>query len=1012
MKALPTIWSVLDFVDLIPSRLRRNQAPAGVNPHSSLSRASAKAQADYEEVSGFMVAKDYLETRNLVDVAPEDEPTLCAMGAVKVKNGWRVPDDIPDVKLPEFQRWMPLIPQDLREHEPKLLRTKHGRSIEGYLLPEDMADGNDSLATPLVYAAFPILSALAYFLMSVNGWLGLLVVPLLAPFFVGLAQSENASESMKALFLHFIAPLALASVLNSVSGASVNTGVMAGLLSSLFPPEMNMGQMIGQLVWGAGVITIIIVFPMIILGGNPTSSSNVIGGFSQKFKHAALWGAMWLVCFGIALLLPDGLGSAAFFVMACFSVLDYTEKNHLARAEELKMMGDLYGLGSDPKNQMATAERIRVEQIASAIADKTPTVVYAFAQGHLAIQRVAFAPDAGIPMVLSLRDMTMHVFGFGATGTGKTASMVRPTLLQLRAMGGVGALVRDGKQVLAAEMRQIIDIMVEPGVRIAVFQGLDAKQRTNALGKFIKVDESANKNPLWENGALLLLDHANTIQDALVEHEKGFREAAIKQARGLESNLDYLMLEMAKMDKQGRDLTQAKDQFDAVKAKRDDWALFRDRDRQYLTNVETLYRVITAINDTEVQNGITVPGKVFREMAKFLGYRADKMRVVGAPDTIHPELNAISNLDNSLNEIFGSWCKLDPGQRSSFAMNVFTNCIVPLMRGKDFRDAEGTPWSMLETGEDLGQALYGKWVGLNVNVNEHGQAADLIQALVVQRIYPDVLKRGKFGNKWQEMLPGQMPLIDCCDECQLVVGTEEANMAPIGRSLGIKLAFFTQGIESLAARFGDKNETAKFINTFQSIMALDCSPETKHYLAERFGEVMKLQSKSNEVGLNFRSVIKKWLASPLNDLHHPNRAVMSKIKQLGGGKISNARPSRDGTGGPGWDGHRTARSHGMTMMWGIQSEAPETFVDSPLFELNHFAMLKSKGTALVYLQRAGVPRVDVATLNYVSDETLDKMLADPEVVGELIKEAGRDGIPIEEMMNYYVPPSTVQLEYR
>lgn len=1018
MKALPTIWFVLDFVDLIPSRLRRSAKREGVNPHSSLSRTKAKAQEDYAEVAGSWVAKDYLETRNLVEVSKEEEAELARMGAEKVRGGWKVPKSIPDDKLHLFSRWMPQIPIDLREHEPKMLRTKRGRSIESYLKLDDMAKGDDSLATPLAYAAFPVLGALTYLLLSFGWFIPAIVsTVLIVPFLVALKQSESAGESIKCLFAYYLAPLAIASAFTSGTGA-VAAGSL-GLLQKIPVLGFAFGQLAETIKIGSDEIMTVIATPFVLLipftivivigqlmftfGENPTGT--ILGGFAEKLKHACKWAVVWSGLTAISMLLPPGLAAAPFFVGACFSITNYSEKNFLARGSDLKVQGEIFNLGSDPTNIINVAEKIRQEQIISASADKSPLIILATAQGHLAVEKVSYAPDRGVTMALSRRDLTMHVFGFGNTGKGKSTSIVRGTLIQIKAHGGMGGFIRDGKQTLAAEMRQIIDIMVEPGIRLALLEGLTAKQVVIALNTFILLGKG--KDPLWENGAALLVEHAATIHEALVAHEKVFRQAAIRRTRALESQLDYLVLEMARMEKQGHDMVQARAAFNEVKVKHDQWAKRRDGDRKYLWNIDTLYRVINAINETELRGGVDVPGKTMREMADFLGYNAQERRMLDAPDTIHPDIGANTDLENSLGYVFGAWCALDKGQRSSFAMNVFMNCIIPLMRGKDFRDADGTPWSMLETGVDLGQALYGKWVGMNVNANDHGRSADLIQSLVRQRIYSGVLKRAKYGNKWMQALPGQLPLIDCCDECQLVVGKEEANMAPIGRSLGITLAFFTQGIENIAARFDDKNETAKFVNTFQSVIALDCSPETKHYLAERFGEVMKIKTPNHAIGLNYTGTLKKWHASPLHDLKHPFRAVMRKIELLGGGKLSSELVM--GLDDMRFEGHRTTRRDQAVLGMKARSRGVAEFKPAPLFELNHFEMLKAKGTALVYLQRGGVPRVDVATLNYVSDENLDKMAADPVVVSELIKEGISNGLLIEEVMSFYEPPQPQQV---
>lgn len=1002
IKVMPTVWSVIDLVELFTAKAFRKQARGG-----ALEAVKAEAAVEYDEVAGSFVAVETLRTRTLVNVKPNDAGALEALGAVceKLDDGteiWTVPNSIPEGELDRFWNWLPVIPADLRENEPKMVRTKHGRAIESRVLPEDWAKGNDSLASPLLYGAFAALGAVSHFLFAVHTLLGLASMLLVIPFVVALKQSENAKEAIWTLAACYLAPLALAQSLGMMSGVAAAGSQIMGLIPLIGPllAGASQGALLGKVAMAVGLIiplTIVGVIARMLFSDPQDQHGTVIGGMFEQFKHSLQWAIIGAVLTSIALALPDGFGGAAFFIMAAFAPLNYTEKNNIARGMELQVQGDAFGLGTDPSNIMSSFEKIRTQQVLAANADDTPLILLGFSQGQLAIQRYPFAVDAGVPMKLSLRDLTMHFLGFGATGKGKTVNMARSILLQYRATGFGGAFVRDGKQTLAAEMRAIIDIMIEPGVQLAFFEGLDAKGVSLALNSFSNAAKA--KDPIWENGASAVIDHATTIHEALCKHEPKMREVAIAKTRALESQLDYLNAEIVRMEKEGRDTTEAQKAFGATKENKDRWARLRDGERKYLWNGHTLLAVLNAMNKVEVVNGMPAMGAEMRAMADFLGYKAQPARVQSGSETIHEDLGGNTLLDQTLDYVFHAWIALDPGQRSSFMMNAMDR-IMPLFRGKDLKTADGTPWYMLETGVDVSQALYGKFVGMNIPENEHGRAADMIQALMRQRIYSGIKKRAKHGNKWQEKMPGQMPMMDMCDECQLVVGKEEADLAPVARSLGMMMVFFTQGFESLGARFDDVNETAKFANTFQSIVALDCSPETKGYLIERFGKVAKIVTPMGGQGLNYERGLHDWHTSTLNDPRHPNRAVMRKIERAGGGKmvaVSNARAGMKG--GPVWEGHQTTRRADATTGRPIQIAGGLQMKLAPLFDNSHYELLKGRGVGVAYLQRAGVPRADVIQMNYVSDKTLDLVSQEPDAVCGLIRLAEEHNLPIEKAMN-------------
>jgi hypothetical protein len=128
------------------------------------------------------------------------------LGAVQDEIGaWVVPDSIPDSELDTFQPWWPKVPADLRDSTPRMLMTKNGRRIEGYVLGSDQGKGGDSTATSLIYVALPILGALTLLVSKL--WAPLAILPALMtiPYLIAIAQGEKVKEAVKAGLLLYAA---------------------------------------------------------------------------------------------------------------------------------------------------------------------------------------------------------------------------------------------------------------------------------------------------------------------------------------------------------------------------------------------------------------------------------------------------------------------------------------------------------------------------------------------------------------------------------------------------------------------------------------------------------------------------------------------------------------------------------------------------------------------------------------------------------------------------------------
>ena len=98
-------------------------------------------------------------------------------------------------------------------------------------------------------------------------------------------------------------------------------------------------------------------------------------------------------------------------------------------------------------------ESARQLQINNASQDKSPFFKLGQTTGQLHDRRDPFSPsEAKLPMGLSLKDLSVHLFVWGATGKGKTSGVLRPLVHQWIQNHAGGALIMDGKGALPEEL--------------------------------------------------------------------------------------------------------------------------------------------------------------------------------------------------------------------------------------------------------------------------------------------------------------------------------------------------------------------------------------------------------------------------------------------------------------------------------------------------------------------------------------------------------------------------------
>lgn len=889
--------------------------------------------------------------RLLANVSEDDVAEVQALGAVRNEEGeWVVPDGL---DMGNFEDWWHDVPADLRDKTPRYMTTRHGRAIEGYVLPEDRAKGEDSEATILMYGALPVISALAFVLggkESMWGWSALL---LLVPFLITIAQGEGVWDAAKAVGITVLAPLMMASgeTLGRAVGTTGGAGAMALQTGGVFGPVL---------------IGMIMAFLAALAFSLFDDRSSVFGGAMAKFKEILKWGVVLGVAWGLSVsLLPGFLQPAFYFAVACLYPMYYIQGNRVARATKLKAHEQLVNIATSGALSYAHIET-RQKQAARAVEDTSPLFEIGTALGWQTRKQYAFAPDKGSKMVLSLLDLSMHTFIYGFTGQGKTEGALRPLFKQWVDQECGGTLVLDGKGDLGNDLAGYIDIMIELGMSFAPLYGLSAQDVSMAL-KALGGNNPDEKSRIWVDGANDLIDHITTVHEALKDHEKHYGSYARKAGRLLELEIDRLMLERVRLAKLGEDTTQAEANLAVAEKNHRSWVAKANQEREWLWNIETLQRMVDLVEQVREANGLTLPSEELLQAADMLGYAAQAERAAHHPATIHPEIGRGLQLDDSLNFLLKTWPKIHADARSSFLMNVRQR-LVPFTRGPKLVNEDGIHWKKLEVGVDLGQVLWGARAALNIPSIIHGRAGEVVSAFAKQRIYSGIGKRA--GRDWKA--EGEVPVLLMIDEAQLVVGDDERNFLPIARSLGMPAVMASQGYESIEAKFGSEVQAKMFLNTFRNQVCQNASPQTVKYMMERLGTAPMVTFKQHTVGLDMDAAVRKLAWGVGNDVHHPDRAIFKRMERGGAFRLAVFKRGFQNAGS-GWNSRTVHRIDDDYVNDLIEVPQGGTREVQPVFKEEEYSMLlATQGHAIVSLHRAGAPRVDLVELNRVGAKELRK----------------------------------------
>ncbi|HEL3259609.1 TPA: TraM recognition domain-containing protein [Stenotrophomonas maltophilia] len=984
-----SLFNVLDCTSGLGRKFRRKSG----EPSNVKEEIIVRSAEEYENLVGRFDVTDRVRSREL-DVPEADRDFALECGAVWDENaqGFKVPDGRSE---DEFQEWWPKVPEDLRDTQSRIITTKLGRRAEGFLQGNDMGQGGDSLATPLMYLAFPVIGVLATFLVSLIGWAGWAALLLTIPYFIALKQGEGMKEALKALVLLQWVPMALQFMVGDSKGGT-EVAMQAGGMAVY-------AQMAKTYLWWAfGSVGVLFVVCFVTAASHP--HRGVIGGTAARFIQAMKWVGLIFATLVVAKVLPFGLGEAAPYVLACMYAMQYAEGNFVQNAARLYLQNNDNNLAT--QGALINAHiKAREQQAEAALRDKTPLITIGRATGHLSDKGYGYSPDLGTVMMFSWRDCQQGLLVFGAIGSGKSFAALRPIARRFRRaalamacaapghadarerlkqqkLAGGGALIADGKDgAIISDLEGLFDIVVKPGMRVAPYEGLAPDQIVRALRGAAggRVDE---KSKLWTDGGDAFLYHTGIILRALVDHEMAYRSWCSAKLEGLERAQLDAELELVKQRKLGEDVAETEALLERIAEQIAIHRIPVSDDRQWQYTPFHHAKLLSIVERVIPASPAPRANAKLMEVVKYLGLEeADtshdeegrlayaaylqqhRLRQESAPQTIHPDLfRPMSQLQSSLEWAFLEIPAMHPEQRQSFTLNS-RGLLEKLLRGEKLRDCKtDMPWHSIETGEvDVSDALYGAMVGLFLPPTQFGEAGEMMMRLLKQRVMNGIKARGAYGDKWREALPGQTEVMLMMDEAHLLLTADDINLFSVSRSLGLMPVLATQGFESLVNAFGSVNEAELMANTMQSVIALKCSHNTHEYLEKRFGQATLTTFKQRTRGIDYQGGMNNWRHSVLNDPDHAYASAYDKMRMEGAGRLTASRI--DAVTGRRWrigsedtlGQDEIARD--IDMPTGGKREVQPLFLQE-----EYSALLEPRGHAIVALSRAGIKRIDLAEL--------------------------------------------------
>lgn len=214
------------------------------------------------------------------------------------------------------------------------------------------------------------------------------------------------------------------------------------------------------------------------------------------------------------------------FLPSCLMPIAYAWGEQRKRAKRLAVQGRK--AGGEDGSAVTSHVAARKAQAIAAAKDDSPLITIGQTMGKLAHRGDGFAADEGLPMSISLRDLSTHMIIFGETGSGKTSTQLRPKiaeLMRLRKLGyAIGLLIADGKGSLPGELVGMAFGYVALNPKhevVSLYQGLSASDvaRQHEENNMPAAGGSAGSERTWNGMTAACCRPSCYMLEALVKHQ-------------------------------------------------------------------------------------------------------------------------------------------------------------------------------------------------------------------------------------------------------------------------------------------------------------------------------------------------------------------------------------------------------------------------------------------------------------------------------------------------------------
>lgn len=790
------------------------------------------------------------------------------------------------------------VPADLRDVRGRFMLTADGHRVSGLLLDSEMQHGSDSPAVPLLLAAFPVLAALAPLLIGLLGSVGGVLVGAVLICLVTLTASAiGMLAAFGAFFVGFVLPqtggVNLVAIARAFHGSASSADAWGAFGAQGHAAATSGGALLG----GGAVAVFFVVFALFgLFSRNPIwrSAAWSLVAFAVLTVLDAAVGAVWPV-----------LSGGSWWLVACALPLAFVFARYTARNLALMHQGNLASIASHAPLANAHIDA-RAQQAERAKADTSALIPLGVSRGIFTAKGDPYAPDEGLPFVVSVADLDTHLFVTGSTGTGKTTAVLKPLAAHylgwsseasreraaqavddqnvkitpvFRSAGGM--VVLDGKGALAGDFKGLRDyLLIEPGQsRLGLLEGLDPTDVVLAFTTVNQPKSESGSSKFFTTAAGEMLRHFAVFLRALVDFE-------IEQYGP------------GNPDRTWR------------------WTL---HDLHSL-GVNAQSKIPEIVKDwdaciTKIEKG--------DPSAKKAGLLAD----------------AIEYLTLTL-----------PGMDAETRSNTWATLqgwITPAMSNKDL-----LPWAHVEFGVSLDRVFRGGVVGINTPRFAYGPGGTLVQALVKQRLFVHIRRRASYDWK----AASETPVLFLVDEAQEIVGAEDREMLPVARSLGAICVYATQNVENLINRLGGPDEARAFLDCFRNKISFASSHQTGQWIQHDLGQTMSLAPQMSGGYIAYTQNARAVAEGPMNDPSHEGAWLSRWLSRQGAGGTSLLR-----RGGYGLIRHGSVEGLDPEKLalnaTGIH--AAEFKLQPLLLDSEWDAYTAEKFCAVAQVQRGGVRRRDI-----------------------------------------------------